>query len=208
MNHLDLVMQKGYQTGDWSDITMLDNAGEALYALNLLHEKIPGDQLYGITLDVYTNSRIPFPKRRILDLRSVRPSDYLKDIPEKLADIDPIVVYRATLSGDAREVRKEISWTTDKDSALFFYGRNIHVGFKEVHLYQGTIEKSKIIAYTNQRNEFEVLQHMGVRNIEEVTVSMPEVKSIMDKHAQKIEKEWEEITSLYQIQQDNERAGE
>lgn len=208
MDHLDLVMQKGYQTGDWSDITMLDNAGEALYALNLLHEKIPGDQLYGITLDVYTYSRIPFPKRRILDLRKIRPSDYLKDFPEKLADIDPVVIYRATLNGDAKEVRKEISWTTNKDTALFFYGRNLHIGFKEVHLYQGTIEKSKIIAYTNQRNEFEVLQHMGVRNIEEVTVSMPEVKSIMDKHAHEIKKQWEEITCNYQMQHGNQKAGE
>ena len=78
MSHLDLVMQKGFQAGDWNEITILGNDGEALYALNLLHEKIPGDQLYGITLDVYTNSRIPFPKKRILDLRKVRPSDYLK----------------------------------------------------------------------------------------------------------------------------------
>lgn len=194
MSHLDLVMQKGFQTGDWNEITMLGNDGEALYALNLLHEKIPGDQLYGITLDVYTNSRIPFPKKRILDLRKVRPSDYLKDIPEELADIDPVVIYRATLNGDAKEVRKEISWTTDKDTALFFYGRNIHIGFKEVHLYRGTIEKSKIIAYTNQRNEFEVLQHMSVRNIQEVSVSMSEVTAIMDKHAKQFEKRWEEVT--------------
>ena len=194
MSHFDLVMQKGFQTGDWSEITMLDNTGEAIYALNFLHDRIPADQLYRITLDVYVNSRIPFPKKRILDLRKVRPSDYLKDIPEELADTDPVVIYRATLNGDVAEVRKEISWTTDKDTALFFYGRNIHIGFKDVHLYQGTIEKSKIIAYTNQRNEFEVLQHMGVRNVEEVSVSMPEVTQIMEEHAKEFEKHWGELT--------------
>lgn len=194
MSHLDLVMQKGFQTGDWSEITMMGNTGEALYALNLLHDRIPGDQLYRITIDVYTDTRIPFPKKRILDLRKIRPSDYLKELPERFADIDPITIYRATLSGDIAEVKKELSWTTDIDTALFFYGRNIHIGLKDVHLYQGTIEKSKIIAYTNQRNEFEVLQHMSVRNIEEVSVSMSEVTAIMDKHAKQFEKRWEEVT--------------
>lgn len=207
MGHLDLVMQKGFQTGDWSEITMLGNDGEALYALNLLCDRIPGDQLYEITLDVYTKSRVPFPKKRILDLRRVRPADYLKELPENLANADPIVIYRATLSGDIAEVKKEISWTTDRNTALFFYGRNIHIGCKDVHLYRGTIEKSKIIAYTNMRNEFEVLQHMSVKNIEEVTVSMPEVKAVMDKHAQEFEKQWEEILRSYQMEQDKEKAG-
>lgn len=208
MGHLELVARKGYQTGDWSEITMLGNDGEALYALNLFHDKIPGDQLYEITLDAYTKSRVPFSKKRILDLRRVRPADYLRELPENLANADPIVIYRATLSGDIAECRKEISWTTDRNTALFFYGRNVHIGLKDVHLYRGTIEKSKIIAYTNRRNEFEVLQHMGVRNVEEVAVSMPEVKAVMDKHAQEFEKKWEEILRDYQMDQDKEKAGE
>lgn len=178
MSHLDLALQKGFQTGDWDEITLLGNTGESLYALDLVHDKIPSNQLYEITLDIYTDSRVSFAghKKRILELRKVRPDDYLKELPEELRQTDPLTVYRATQSMADRKIGTEISWTTNKNVAIWFYQR---FPSESRHLYKATISKDKIIAYTNRRNEFEVLQHQGVRNIEEITVSQEDVNRAM-----------------------------
>lgn len=181
MNYaIDVALRKGFQTGDWSGITLLSNMGDALYALNAVHERIPLEQLYEITLDVYTNSRISFTgcKKRIIELRKVRPDDYLKELPEELEHTDPLIVYRATSSSIDQKIGTELSWTTNKDVAVWFYQRLLG----DKHLYKATIYKDKIIAYTNRRNEFEVLQHRGVKDIEEVTVSQEDIDRAIEAH--------------------------
>lgn len=180
MSNLDLVLSEGFQTGDWSGIMLLDNTGDALFALNVAHDSIPPEQLYEITLDVYTNSRIPFTgcKKRIIELRKVRPADYLKELPEELEQVDPLTVYRATPSSIDQKIGTELSWTTNKDVAVWFYQRLLG----DKHLYKATIFKDKIIAYTNCRNEFEVLQHRGVKNIEEVAVSQEDIDHAIAVH--------------------------
>lgn len=180
MSHLDLVLSKGIKTGDWSGIMLLGNTDDALFALNVAHDRIPPEQLYEITLDVYTNSRIPFTgcKKRIIELRKVRPADYLKELPEELEHIAPLTVYRATPSSIDQKIGTELSWTTSKDVAVWFYQRLLG----DKHLYKATIFKDKIIAYTNCRNEFEVLQHRGVKNIEEVSVSQEDIDHAIAVH--------------------------
>lgn len=181
MSCVDLVLRKGFQTGDWSGITLLGNTGDALYALNVAHDRIPPDQLYEITLDIYTNSKIPFTgcKKRIIELQKVRPDDYLRELPEELKSINPLTVYRATSSSIDQKISTEISWTTNKDVAVWFYQR---LFTESKHLYKATIRKDKIIAYTNCRNEFEVLQHRGVKDIEEVTVNQEDIDCAIKAH--------------------------
>lgn len=181
MNYaIDVALRKGRQTGDWSGITLLDNTGDALFALNVAHDSIPLEQLYEITLDVYTNSRIPFTgcKKRIIELRKVRPDDYLKELPKELEHTDPLTVYRATPSSIDQKISTELSWTTNKDVAVWFYQRLLG----DKHLYKATIYKDKIIAYTNCRHEFEVLQHRGVKDIEEVIVSQEDIDHAIATH--------------------------
>ncbi len=132
---------------------------------------------YEDTIDAYINVKRPVFKEEIIRLKKIRPADYLKELPEDVIDIDPIYIYRSSLSADLSEVRKEISWTTDVDTALLFYWRNIHAGFQNVHLYNGVIEKAEIIAYTNRLNEFEVLQYGSVQSIKEIPVLLSEVES-------------------------------
>ena len=142
MSHLDLVLSKGIKTGDWSGIMLLGNTDDALFALNVAHDR------------------------------------FLEDPPEELEHIDPLTVYRATPSSIDQKIGTELSWTTSKDVAVWFYQRLLG----DKHLYKATIFKDKIIAYTNCRNEFEVLQHRGVKNIEEVSVSQEDIDHAIAVH--------------------------
>ena len=51
-----------------------------------------------------------------------------------------------------------------------------------LHVYTGTISRNKIIAYTNERGEFEVIQHGSVKNISELHPTEKEVKEAIAWH--------------------------
>lgn len=130
---------------------------------------------YADTIDAYINCKRPFHKSEIIRLKDIRPDDYLEEFPKDIVD-DPVCIYRSSLSMDLSDVRKEISWTIDIDTAVLFYWRYLHAGFQDIHLYNGLIERENMIAYTNRLGEFEVIQYDGVENIREIPVELAVVE--------------------------------
>ena len=146
---------------------------------------MPEDR-YRITIGIYTDDGYLFPRHFIIGLKHIKPNNYLKELPDVFRAIDPITVYRAT-SMSPHSARTELSWTTNRNVAIWFYQR-LHKSVRR--LYAATICKNRIIAYTNQRKEFEVIQHCGVQNIQEVHVTDEEIEMAIEEHRKSVSKSW------------------
>lgn len=87
------------------------------------------------------------------------------ELPEEYRQLDSITVYRA---GDEpiEEAARRISWTLDFDRAYWFLHE--YNGRHAQHLYRAELNTSDVIAYTDERNEAEVLQYMSVYNVMEI----------------------------------------
>lgn len=84
-------------------------------------------------------------------------------LPPEYADLDVITVYRAG-EEDVEEAIERCSWTLSKDVADFFMYKykNRHANY----LYKAKLATKDVIAYTNDREEFEVIQFGSVYDIE------------------------------------------
>lgn len=88
-------------------------------------------------------------------------------LPLELEGQNPIVVYRAG-SEPLDRAAYRMSWTIDRKVAEHFI---VYSGLRfmsDMHLYRGTIAREKILANTNGREEKEIIQYHGVRNIEDL----------------------------------------
>ena len=84
-----------------------------------------------------------------------------------LSDGTPVTVWRGTSVTNpecCNHMRTAISWTTDRDVAIWFANRLGIIGKNRGAVWEATIERSKIIAFTNDRDESEVIQHMNIKN--------------------------------------------
>lgn len=160
------------KSGDYQYIGLVGN-GEKPNSVDFLqyfYEALPIYDRYWATLDVYVSNGYNFPKNLIFDLMKIRPTDYLRELPLENFDNDEITIYRASTTYIHDEFGKtdlldELSWTTSIDVASWFFERYERSGCN-AYLYQGKIKKQDIIAYSNSRNEFEVIQFRGVNDIE------------------------------------------
>ena len=93
------------------------------------------------------------------------PRDGRGDLPEEYRDMEELTVYRAG-EEPIDEAAGRISWTLDESVARFFMYeyRARHAN----HLYRAHIRPSDVIAYTDDRSEREIIQHMGVYDVEEM----------------------------------------
>ena len=137
--------------------------------------------LYRCISDTYTNDGYNFPRRVMLRAKKIAPripaAERFGDLPEG----DVLTVYWAA-STPISTVRNDLSWTINKDVALWFayrFSDLYGVKFDPLHVYTGTIERDKIIAYTNDRNEHEVIQHGSVKNIVELHPTAEDVQHAM-----------------------------
>lgn len=156
--------------------------------------------LYRCIIDTYTNDGYKFPRRVMLRAKKIAPS-----IPavERFGDLpagDVLTVYRAA-NTPINKVRNDLSWTINKNVALWFgyrlsdlYGED----FDPLHVYTGTIERDKIIAYTNDRNEYEVIQHGSVKDITEIHPTNEEIVHAMEWKAEQHNKAELEFSKLIQ----------
>ena len=101
-----------------------------------------------------------------------RPEDWDKDMPEAVKGQDYFTVYRAGIE-DISEAAEHISWTISKDVAMWFAEKYIHEGCEDLHVYKGIIPAKKVIAYLNDRWEFEIVQCKSVENIVEIPFERP-----------------------------------
>ena len=141
---------------------------------------------YDFAIDAYIYNKgykIPMIRNAIRHLRK-----YGKpELPSRIASKKIITVYRFGLE-DINEARDRISWTLSQRVAMWFMERYVHrnIGICEygvgglcttftyqndgrLHLYQGKIKRDKIIAYTNSRTEFEIMQNRSVHDIIDIS---------------------------------------
>lgn len=142
--------------------------------------------LYNLIISVYTHGGYHFPKKVMIQAKKIAPSIPEKDRYQDLPDGDTITVYRAT-ADPINKARNGISWTTNKNVALWFGYRLSELygdDYEPLHIYMGTIKRDKIIAYTNQRREYEVIQHSSVKDITELYPTNEEVQKALEWHTE------------------------
>lgn len=127
-------------------------------------EEIPDNLKYDFCVDAYTShgDSVPVVRKAVRNaLKYGKP-----DLPEEFKNAEYIVVYRAG-EEPINKAKYRISWTTDKAIALFFL--NTYALRHATHLYRGKIKPCHVIAYTQDRNESEIMQYNHVYDIEEIT---------------------------------------
>ncbi len=130
---------------------------------------IPKPIQYQIAIDLYTDKGDLY--NEILDIvkdgNEYRPDDWNKEMPECVRNDTTFTVYRAGAE-NIDNAAECISWTLWRDVAEWFAERHEHYGQGTQHLYKATISADDVIAFTNERQEFEIIQYYGVREIEEI----------------------------------------
>jgi len=180
----DALNSKDYTTAAHY-IDMADNWEHEQQALLLLYaDRIEDPKiLFHLIMEVYTNDGYNFPKKIIQKAKRIA-----KEIPqeERLSGLpagDVITIYRGASKiypGDYMRLRTAISWTTNKACAVWFANRRNGV------VWKGTIDRNKIIAYTNDRNEYEIIQHMNVKNPHICKIDPKEWKLLLNERNERV----------------------
>ena len=150
---------------DWQEfINMALACYEVLPIAIQFYRDIPDNLKYEFCTQAYINhgDSLPAVRKAVREaLKYGRP-----ELPEELKQAQEITVYRAG-EEPPEKAKYRISWTTDKTVAEFFL--NTYIGRHATHLYRGKIKPCHIIAYTNDRNEKEIMQYRHVFNIEDIS---------------------------------------
>lgn len=151
--------------GEWEQfITTALSIYEVMPLAFSFYEEVPDSMKYDFAVSAYINhgDSIPAVRKAIRGARRYGEPD----LPPELAAQEAITVYRAGEEPIAKAPCR-ISWTTSRETALFFLRE--YIGRHATHLYRAKIKPERVIAYTNARNEKEILQYRGVYDIEEIT---------------------------------------
>lgn len=148
--------------------------------------------LFDLIIDVYTIDGYNFPKSIIQKAKRIA-----KTIPEehRLKGLPPGDVIKVWRGADtpheeyfAQNLRKDISWTTDKDCAIWFANRitSSYSPERKGAVWEAEINRDKIIAFTDERSESEVLQHMNVKNIHLLDIPSEEWSAALERRKNKL----------------------
>lgn len=151
---------------------------------------------YRITINCYVKDGYNFPRKLIIGLKKIKPSGWLDNM--KLPDLNaPVTVYRASRTPPGESIKNETSWTIDKDTAMFFYCRPRVVEKEETYFYQASILPKDIIAYTEERGEYEVIQHRGVFDVKplDLNMSFEDCKTFLDERKQQKKEKYRKLAA-------------
>ena len=138
------------------------------FAIYSYFDKLPTDKLrreLAVGAYLHRGDKIPIVRKAIRSLSKCEPPE----LPKKVANRKVITVYRAG-EEDISKCKYRISWTTSKKVAIWFLQtyRSKHAN----HLYKAKIQTKDILAYSNDRQEFEVLQYNKVYDITDITADL------------------------------------
>ncbi len=135
--------------------------------LELVYRRLPDEYRYSIPTQCYTHNgdRMPIIRKYVRQARKYAPIE--KRIPAEMIGLPEIEIYRAG-EEPLDKTAYRISWTTSLDVAKWFYDRAEARHQPQRHIYKGIIKPEKIICYTNDRQEQEVMQYNSVKNIVEI----------------------------------------
>lgn len=162
-NELESRLLEHRQKGEWKDfVKMALSRYEVMPLAFSFYDEVPDSMKYKFCTEAYTHHGDSIPAVR----KAVRAAlKYGKPIlPEDMARQEVITVYRAG-EEPIEKAKYRISWTTDINTALFFLNTYTHRHAE--HLYTGKIKPDRIIAYTNDRKESEIMQYGNVYDIQE-----------------------------------------
>lgn len=139
-------------------------------ALNIFYPFMPDEYRREFVLRTYRNGGDELQSCR--EAVKSLPREGANELPDDLRGQDVITVYRAGLE-DIDEAPRRLSWTTSLEVASFFYVR--HDGG---NVYRACIRPSDVIAYSDAREEKEVLQFDGVYDVEKVEPDVKEGRAL------------------------------
>lgn len=141
--------------------------------------------LYRLIVDIYADDGYNFPKKIILRAKSIS-----KTIPESIRlknlhdNRNTIRIWRGsgiTDPGSTSAIRTEVSWTTNRAIAIWFASR------RNGAVWEGTINRDKIIAFISERDEYEILQHMNVQAPHIISITQAEIDAAREAHQKEYE---------------------
>ena len=166
-----LKAEEAMLRGEWESVSqyICGYAEAGAIVLQIGKNIIPKPIQYQIAIDLYTDKGDLYNERLdiIKDGNEYRPDDWNKEMPECVRNETTFTVYRAG-EESINDADESISWTLWRDVAEWFAERHEHYGQGTQHLYKATISADDVIAFTNERQEFEIIQYYGVREIEEI----------------------------------------
>jgi len=126
---------------------------------------IPDEYKYNLLVSCHVShgDGIPSIRKRVRLARRYGSPTF----PEELDGVQEITVYRAG-DEDITLAPYRLSWTIDRDMAIHFFTFSGFNKKSHMHLYEGTINRDKVIAYTNERSEYEIIQYRNVKNIKQI----------------------------------------
>lgn len=153
-----------YEHADWENVISCvaqSRAAMEYVFTQGVYDRMPDEYKFDFVIKCYTHGgdSIPAVREAVKDaLKYGEPN-----LPEDFDDV--ITVYRA---GDEsiEDTASMISWTTDKEQAIWFIRYSGFRKKKPMHLYKGTIRRDQIITFCDDRNEKEVIQYGSIKNIE------------------------------------------
>lgn len=150
--------------GDWEgfcDIAILNY--QVMPEAFTLYEKMPEQYRHDFVIECYTHhgDSVPACRKALREL----PPNGINELPPEYARMPETTIYRAG-EESIDKAHNRLSWTLDIEKAYFFL--DSYIGRHASHLYKGTIKPHHVIAYTNDREEHEVIQYRHVYNIEEI----------------------------------------
>ena len=110
------------------------------------------DNLFDYRNDVKMSFRSEEPERQVLMNKKER--DYLQNLPEQ------ITIYRGMTEQEYKSGIFGVSWTLRYETAEFFaetYIRNFATNHLTKVVHELVVNKSEVIAFFNERKEFEII---------------------------------------------------
>ena len=151
--------------GDWEEFSsrvhmVKETMADAFY---YFYEDMPAEYRRDFVVGCYANhgDSLDLCRQALIEL----PCRGLEELPEEYRDQDQITVYRAG-EEPLYQAAGRISWTLDLDRARWF--RDEYIWKHAKHLYQAHIRPCDVIAYSNDREESEVMQYQSVYDVEEI----------------------------------------
>lgn len=154
------------KSGKWEDFCefVITHYESMAFAVGAFFENIPDTMKYKFLIDCYEShgDSIPVVRRYVRQMRKWG----APELPHCMKILDEIIIFRAGAE-DITKAKYRISWTHDINTALFFLKRPQSFGMRK--LYAGRIKKQKILAYNNNRSEYEIMQYNSVYDVRDIT---------------------------------------
>ena len=170
--HLCEEGMQAVRSGDWDKVENIAsyNADIGYYMIKMYENILPLEVKCRIALFHYTDKGDfnPTIRKYVRKARIIRPDNWRDMLPSSVRDMDSFVVYRGG-GEDINKAAYSLSWTLSQEMAEWFTKRHTLTNPAPQHLYRGVISADRVIAYINDRKEFEIVQYRGVKKIEVIS---------------------------------------